>query len=981
MVYNMQPTLTLQEEELARSLKAQGKSTQEILGAIAQTRTSKITPPRQDFQPTQSTARRVIQDIPSDFMEMGQNVRGSIRASGERLAGAMQDPNANLIMKAAAVGPQLGKSVLDVAGEAIVGYGKMLTTDEFEKSVAQKIGEVGETVASTETVKKLSDFRNNLSPQARFVLDQIIAPTAEVMFEGVTVGAGTAATQPLKRGLSQVGESIATEAGRVSDMAQNLGSSVGMRPRPTTPIQAPLPPEVQGIIVRAYDTAIKPNLASKQTPAQRAQYETQVSQAVESITNNVENLRLLDEATGETISKLPENLKEFVDALEQTKQAVFKQYDDLAAQAGETGARVDTIRAANELDSIINSKALKLSNPEAVRYAEEVRGRLLDTKMLSTLDAQDVIRNYNNSLEAFYRNPTPEGLSRNAVDALVANQLRRSLDDEIEAITGANYQGLKREYGALKAVERDIMRAYNRDARRNQKGLIDFTDVLTGGQVVSGILSMNPAAIGQGIAGKAIAGAIKMINDPNRKVRQIFQEAGRFRRPDTGMQMPTRRQLPPARPDAPRSAVGSGAPIVAGGQTPAGRVDVGGTERVREGAVRRSDSEPMPTELEKVIAKDRDAVDQAFSEIDAELSGDIRTSFGDNLVQSADGGYYRFNELPSWIPKELRNGDLMARVLRNINEGRAPRANASQEMELQELVQARINARINEIKNAPDTKGVFSADTAFAAALMAGGTYYMMSEDGSFLPVVAGMAIASNPLARGAAAQQIRNHALMLKKNIADMEAAGKQGTPAYKQKVKAYDAAMAEKLKIEKGESFNQGATPPTTLLEEAKKYKSAEEFVKSLGKPYFHGAREKWSGEFKQPKEGEYLTEAIFVAPSETSAAYYDRGGGVKKVFIDPKARLWDYKTDTAALEGLKNDKRFTDYVEKKWNYTIDEAIEKVANGEYDWVQRPEVLAYLRKNGYDGFVNIDHGGGETIGIFSNKKVVTEEQIDKQFK
>lgn len=178
-----------------------------------------------------------------------------------------------------------------------------------------------------------------------------------------------------------------------------------------------------------------------------------------------------------------------------------------------------------------------------------------------------------------------------------------------------------------------------------------------------------------------------------------------------------------------------------------------------------------------------------------------------------------------------------------------------------------------------------------------------------------------------------------------------------------------AQKMKAEGG------------LVAEARKYKSAEEFKQSLGKPYFHGARDKWTGEFKQPKEGEYLTEAIFVAPSETSAAYYNRGGGVKKVFIDPKAKLWDYKKDSTVLSGLKSDKQFVDYVEKNWNYTLDEAIDKIANGEYDWVQRPEVLSFLRKKGYDGFVNIDHGGGETIGVFSNKKVLTEEQIDKLFK
>jgi hypothetical protein len=288
--------------------------------------------------------------------------------------------------------------------------------------------------------------------------------------------------------------------------------------------------------------------------------------------------------------------------------------------------------------------------------------------------------------------------------------------------------------------------------------------------------------------------------------------------------------LPPARPDAPRTAVGSGAPIrvAPGGESaPQGQV----IESARAGAVRRSDSEPVPTEIQKAIQKDSDAVEQAFAEIDADLTGDTRTSIGDNLVQNADGGYYRFNELPSWIPENLRDGSLMAKVIDNINNNRNPRSNATNEIELQEVVEQRIKQRAEQIKNT-DTQGVFTPNTAFAVALMAGGTYYLMSEDGAFLPVVAGMAVATNPLARGAASQQIRNHLRMLAKQIKTLEDSGVSSGAKYSQLVKAYDAAIVEKQKIETP-SFNQGATPnladdiaTPSLLEEAKKFDNGADF-----------------------------------------------------------------------------------------------------------------------------------------------------------
>ena len=577
----MNPTLTIQEEELARTLKSQGKSSQEILTTLARQRTQSITPviDRPEFAPRVGTLR----DIPSDIVETGRGIADTVTRKGQQLAGAWQDPNATLPMKVAATGPIMGTALTGVAGEAIVGGAKLFTSDEFEKAVVQKIGQAGQAAADTNAAKKLVNWWERQDNNTKFMLQNVMAPQAEFGFDVATAGvfgAGARATR------GAVGEAIQ----QTTEAASNIRMPSGMPSfgRTPEPVVAPVPPEVRTTVVKGFDTAIKPNLASKQTPTQRAKYETQVAQGLESIANNAENLRFVDEASGEVVTgRLPQNLKEFVDGLEQTKQTIFKQYDDLAEKAGEAGAKIDTVRIANELDAIINSKALKLSNPESIAYANSVRDRLLSTRALNALDAQDVIRNYNNSLDAFYRNPTPEGLTRNAVDALVANQLRRALDDEIDALTGANYQGLKSEYAALKAIERDVMRAYNRDARRNTKGLIDFTDVLTGGQVVGGILSMNPAVIGQGLAGKAIAGAIKMWNDPNRKVRQIFDEMSRYRRPEGGTPTPTRKQLPPARPDAPRSEVGSGAPIATGGQTPTGRVEPGITERAVEGAIKQ----------------------------------------------------------------------------------------------------------------------------------------------------------------------------------------------------------------------------------------------------------------------------------------------------------------------------------------------------------------------------------------------------------
>jgi len=76
--------------------------------------------------------------------------------------------------------------------------------------------------------------------------------------------------------------------------------------------------------------------------------------------------------------------------------------------------------------------------------------------------------------------------------------MRKQLDDGITGLTGQQYQAIKNEYAALKAVEKDIIKATLRDARKNNKGLLDYTDILTGGDIITGLVTLNPAQLARG---------------------------------------------------------------------------------------------------------------------------------------------------------------------------------------------------------------------------------------------------------------------------------------------------------------------------------------------------------------------------------------------------------------------------------------------------------------------------------------------------
>ncbi|MBR1146672.1 hypothetical protein [Bradyrhizobium sp. AUGA SZCCT0431] len=293
--------------------------------------------------------------------------------------------------------------------------------------------------------------------------------------------------------------------------------------------------QIEANILTKYEKGVKPLINAKMTPAKLDRYRSDVVQAVRTIKNNKDNLQFNDMAGDTIVGQTPRTLQELSDAITQTKKTIFTKYDSLAKSAGEKGATVSTEPLAKVLDEVANNEALSFSNPEAVKYALDMKQRLAQNnladgspmgyKKFDTETAQAIIQNYNNSLEAYYRNPSYDTASRAAIDAGIVNNLRASLDDAIESAGGSGYQGLKGEYGALKSIERDVLKATLRDARKNVKGLIDFTDILSGGQIVNGILSLNPASFASGVASKAIAEFYKYLNNPNRAIQKMFDAA------------------------------------------------------------------------------------------------------------------------------------------------------------------------------------------------------------------------------------------------------------------------------------------------------------------------------------------------------------------------------------------------------------------------------------------------------------------------
>lgn len=267
--------------------------------------------------------------------------------------------------------------------------------------------------------------------------------------------------------------------------------------------------------------AIRPSVVKKELHGQVVAYRNKARTAVHEIVKNKDNLNMLDES-GARVEGLPKTLDQFSQAIEQTKRGIFVEYDNLAKQSGKVGVKIDLGSIANKIDPAVRSKVLADLSPETIEYAVGRMEVLTERGFYTAAETQEAIQLLNQTLEKFYRDPSPKMKGQAFVDALIANNLRKSLDTAINNVTGKNYQALKNKYGALRTIEKDVTKRSIVDARKNMKGLIDFSDVYTGYHITKGILAAEPStAIAGGIA-KTIAHYMKLRNDPNRIVKNMF---------------------------------------------------------------------------------------------------------------------------------------------------------------------------------------------------------------------------------------------------------------------------------------------------------------------------------------------------------------------------------------------------------------------------------------------------------------------------
>lgn len=276
-----------------------------------------------------------------------------------------------------------------------------------------------------------------------------------------------------------------------------------------------------------YNRAVKPTVVGKRTASQRAGYEDDVKGAVSSIIDNKANLTFTDEQGHVTTGELPKSLAQFSEAIGQTKQKIFDAYDALAQGADAQGTKISLLPATLKLNEIARDPVMRDLNPSVAQYASDMVNRLLVRGEYSPGEMQRAIRTLNEGLDAFYKNPSRETASHAMVDARFAAVLRENLDNAITRLSGPGYQALKNQYGALKAIERDVNNRVGVVARQEKGGGIlgRIASVGAIGDVLHGILTLKLGPVAEGLALKAVAERIRLARNPDNVTAGMFKQA------------------------------------------------------------------------------------------------------------------------------------------------------------------------------------------------------------------------------------------------------------------------------------------------------------------------------------------------------------------------------------------------------------------------------------------------------------------------
>jgi hypothetical protein len=236
----------------------------------------------------------------------------------------------------------------------------------------------------------------------------------------------------------------------------------------------------------------------------------------------VKNAGLVKDAEGNPIKGFKSN----ADLLQGVKAAKTYVWDNLEKRTGSVAKlQADTAPVADAMEKSISKRTAE----QFPDLAKKVQARADTYRGLKSFrDIENAIQDANDDLRNFYKRSSPTDspiTSETAATEAEVRALRTLLDEKVEALTGEGTADLKREYGALRDVERAAAKQHAIETRQKGATLWEGLAALrAAGDFVSG----NMLGAAKGAATMAVGRRLALVRTPGWLIDQAFQGTKAF---------------------------------------------------------------------------------------------------------------------------------------------------------------------------------------------------------------------------------------------------------------------------------------------------------------------------------------------------------------------------------------------------------------------------------------------------------------------
>ena len=294
--------------------------------------------------------------------------------------------------------------------------------------------------------------------------------------------------------------------------------------------------------------SIKPTVKGKMNQADYNKFIDDTLDIVDLMDKNKWILQYTDDAWNAVKWQMPTNMRETSEALWNLKKVLYDQYNEIAKQAGDAGARVNMNKAFQQLDDLSKDISQNIANPQTKNIIDTYKDALLqytdDAGTIAIEDAQKLTQDVNKQLTAFFKNPNMNDVSKNSIIAQLNKWTKDAINDSIDDVldnsikngssASSQYTQLKSFYGKIKTIEDEISKRALVEARKNSKWLTStILDSLSGWELTSAVLSLDPVKASKAWVMNLISRYYNYINNPNTQLNKLFSLVERTNNPTT----------------------------------------------------------------------------------------------------------------------------------------------------------------------------------------------------------------------------------------------------------------------------------------------------------------------------------------------------------------------------------------------------------------------------------------------------------------